>query len=133
MRSLSVGMESGARRIAVEIEHEARDGRMDQRRIEQPRELPRHAERAGIPGDVAFAFGGGQAQGRRKGREGIGRMLADQQDRRVPLADCRSGRPGSAVALSRLCPRMRVLHLIRPRQVNIELNVDTFLIVFLLL
>ena len=47
----------GCRGCAVEIDHEARNRRISERRIEQFREAARDAEGTRIPGDVAFEFG----------------------------------------------------------------------------
>ena len=54
---------------------------MDQRRVKVPRQPPRHAQRAGVPGDMRLTVGIGKAKRAEAGREVVRGMFADNQER----------------------------------------------------
>ena len=112
-RSLSVGMESGAPRIAIEVKHEARDRRMNERCIEQARQALATPSAPGSQAMWLSPFHGSQAQVTVTGRDKVRRMLADQEYRRCPARHSRSAQPRLvSMRFSPLWSRMRP-HLLR--------------------
>ena len=75
----------GGIEIAIAVDDEAGDGRVDERRIEQLGQPLRHAERAGIPGDVADPLARRQAQIAKRVWNAVRCVIAQQHERRAPV------------------------------------------------
>ena len=71
----------GRLRIAVEIDDEAGDRGMDERRVEARRQPLRHREGARIPGDVALALRRREAECAVAGWKCVRGVLADEDER----------------------------------------------------
>jgi hypothetical protein len=67
--------------VAVAVDDEPRDGRVDDGRIEQLAEPQRHRESPGVPRDVTDALGGPQPQVAPARRNAVGCMIDDDCER----------------------------------------------------
>ena len=100
--SLIVGDEIGRVERPVAVDDEPRDGPVDERRIEQPREVARDAERAGIPGDVRLARRSVEPEKSELRRKAVRRVVADDDEAPSAAAVLHSDRIDGAGCGARL-------------------------------
>ena len=97
---------------------------MDKRRIQRDGQFARHAERAGVPGNMAFPLLLAEAEITVAGRNEVRRVLAYEENRRstVRVFNTHDGRafarrPGIAVAINL---RNRIFHRHSGQAVHLE-------------
>ncbi len=84
MSSLISGIDAGTARRPVAVDDETRIILLDQHRVERIGQCAADPGDADIPGDVAFAFGFGDAEPAERPRHAVAGVIGDEQQRRRP-------------------------------------------------